>query len=57
MQHNEFVVRRGDNVLLEEIGAHAERKGLGFQRVLGQIAGRSAMSDDERLFKSRLQCD
>ena len=46
MQYYEFVVRRRDNVLLEEIGAHADGESLGFQSVLGQIAGRAAMGDD-----------
>jgi hypothetical protein len=55
VQHYKLVVCCDDNVLLEEIRAHAERKSLGFQRVLGQIAGRAAMGDDEWFFVSCLQ--
>jgi hypothetical protein len=35
VQYDEFIVCRGDDILLEEIGAHAECQGFRLQRVLG----------------------
>ncbi len=41
-------VFRRDEIGLDEVGAHLDRKAVGFQRVLRPVPARAAVRDDER---------
>jgi hypothetical protein len=44
---DQHAVLGGDEVGLDEVGAHLDRLAVGFERVLGQDAARAAVADDE----------
>ncbi len=51
MQDDQFIVPCGDDILLEVIGSHGERQGLGLDRMFGQVARGTAMRNDDRSHK------
>ena len=48
VQHNEFIVTGGDDVLFEVIGPHCVRESLGRQRMFGQVARSPPVRDYNR---------
>ena len=48
MAGDQVPVLGGDEVGLDVVGAHLDRQRVALERVVGQVAGRAAVADDER---------
>ena len=49
---DQHAILGGDQVGLDEVGAHVDRELVGGERVLGPVGGRAAVRDDQRLAAS-----
>jgi hypothetical protein len=48
VRHDQHVVARRDNILLQEIGTHRISERFGFLSMLRQISASAAMGNDQR---------